>query len=84
MPPMSTQDILNTILILVLIILVACLSSITYFLIQALKAITRLTDNLEETTRDINSLKGSLQLKFLSALPVFLASLASRFLKRGR
>jgi uncharacterized protein (UPF0333 family) len=81
---MSAQDILNIVLILLLIILVACLSSITYFLIQALKAITRLADNLEETAKDINSLKGSLQMKFLSALPLFLAGLVSKFLKRGR
>ena len=75
---------MNIILILLLAILVVCLSSITYFLIQALKAITRLADNLEETAKDINTLKGSLKMKFLTALPILLASLAGKIIKRRR
>lgn len=81
---MNTQDILNAFLIIGILLLLVYLTLITYFLIQALKAITRVADNLKETAKDINSLKGSLQMKFLSTLPLFLAGLVGKFLKRGR
>ena len=81
---MNTQDILNIFLMLALIFFLVCFGFITYFLILTLKAIRGLADNLEETAKDINSLKGSLKMKFLTALPILLASLAGKIIKKRR
>lgn len=78
---MSTQDLLNIILIIGFLIIVACISFITYFLVQALKTIAKLADSLENTSENI---KEKLQMRALTALPALLIALVGRFLKKGR
>lgn len=69
---MSTQDAL-------FIVLIVCLSMVTYFLIQALRAITRMADALEETTLNI---KDKIQMKALAAIPAVLVALATKLFRR--
>ena len=78
---MSTQDILNLVLAIFLLVITTCTVLLTYYLIQALKAISALADNLEDTTQ---SIKDKIQMKALSAIPALLVTLASKIIKRKR
>lgn len=78
---MNTQDILNTILIIGLIVTVTCIAFVSYFLVKALKSITDLTDSLQATTQ---SIKDKIQMKLLTAIPALIMGLISKILKRGR
>jgi len=77
--PVNTQDILNFTLTLGIFIITSCVVIITIFLVQVLKAIIRLSDNLEETAQGI---KEKVQMKALAALPAILVSLIGRFIKK--
>lgn len=76
---MNTQDILQFVLVLGIFIITSCVVFITIFLVQALKAIIRLADNLEETAQGI---KEKVQMKALAAVPALLVSLVGKFIKR--
>ncbi len=78
---MSTQDILNIVLIIFLLIVTGVVVAIAVFLIKALKSIASLAQSLEDTTQ---SIKDRVQMRFLTALPSVLIALASRIFKRGR
>lgn len=78
---MSSQDILNVVLIIGILVFVGAISLIAFFLIKALKAITNLAESLEDTTQNI---KEKLQLKALAVIPPILIGLVSRIFKRGR
>lgn len=78
---MNTQDFLNIFLIAGLIIITVCIVYTSYYFVQALKSITVLTEDLEETTRDI---KDKLQMKVLTAIPALLVALAARIIKKKR
>lgn len=74
------QDTLNIFILLVLITLSICAVFTTYYFVQALKSITQLSDDLDETAR---SLKNKVQLKALAAIPALLIALAGKLRKRG-
>ena len=78
---MSSQDILNIFLILGFIIITACIVYATYYFVQALKSMTQLADDLDQTAQN---LKNKIQLKALAAIPALLVALASRVIKRKR
>lgn len=77
----TTQEILNTLLIVGFLIITICIAFVSFFLVKALKAIINLTQSLEETSDNI---KQKLQMRFLTAIPAILVALIGRFLKRGR
>lgn len=76
---MSTQDILNIVLILALIVFTSCVVFITVFFVAALKAIIVMAENVSETTQ---SIKDKVQLKVLSAIPALLVTLVGKFIRR--
>ena len=78
---MSTQDILNVVLILALGAVTTCIVFVTIFFIRTLKAISLLADNLEDITQNI---KDKVQMKFLAAIPALLVALVGRVIKRKR
>lgn len=78
---MDTKDILNILLILGLIIITSCVVFVSYYFIQALKAIMKLADNLDETAQ---SIKDKVQLKALAAIPALLVSLVSKIKHKKR
>ncbi len=75
----NSQDILNFALIIGISIITSCVVFITIFLVQALKSMIRLSDNLEETAQGI---KEKVQMKALVAIPAILVSLIGRFIKK--
>lgn len=78
---MTTQEILTIVLTIGFLIITVCVIFITYYLIQALKSVTNLTDSLEETTQNI---KNKIQLKALAAIPALLIALAGKVIKKKR
>lgn len=78
---MSTQDILNVILAIGVLVITVCVVYFTYYFVQALKSVTNLTDSLEETSQNI---KNKLQMRFLAALPALVVALAGRIIKKRR
>ena len=78
---MTTQDILNIFLIISLFIFITCVLFTTYFLIQALKAVTNLAEDLKNTTQGF---KDRLNLKVLAAIPSVFVALLSKIIRRGR
>ena len=81
MRTVNTQDVVSIFLIILLVIVTVCIAFVSYFFVQALKSITRMADNIEETTEDI---KRKLQMKALAAIPAILVSLVSQVIKRKR
>ena len=81
MQEVNTQDIVSIFLIIFLVMMTVCIAFLSYFFVQALKAITRMADNIEQTSEDI---KRKLQMKALAAIPAILVSLASKVIKRKR
>ncbi|OGE64299.1 hypothetical protein A3I48_03670 [Candidatus Daviesbacteria bacterium RIFCSPLOWO2_02_FULL_36_7] len=78
---MSTQEIVNIILVIGFLIIVSCVAFATYFLIKALKTVTTLAESLEEINQ---SIKEKIQMKALAVIPPLLVGLISRiFKKRG-
>ncbi len=75
----DTRDILNIFLILTLITVTVCLAFITFFVIQALKAVQNLADHLVDTTAGLRDKMG---FKALGALPPILFALISKFIRR--
>lgn len=53
----------------------------TYFFIQALKAVQNLADHLADTTE---SFRNKIGLKALAAIPPILIALVSKIIRRGR
>lgn len=78
---MNTQEILNTLLVLGFLVITACVVFVTYYFIQALKSITQLADDLNETTQ---SIKDKVQMKALAAIPALLVTLVSKVIRRKR
>lgn len=78
---MSTQEVLNTLLVVGFLVITACIVLVTFFLIKALKSIINLTESLGETTDNI---KQKLQMRFLTLIPGILVALVSKLIKRGR
>lgn len=78
---MNTQDILNIFLILGFVIITCCVVFTTFFMVQALKSIIRLADNLDETTQGI---KEKVQMKALAAIPALLVALVSKVVRKKR
>ncbi len=75
------QQMLYTFLIIALLIVTTCIVFITYYMIQALKSITTLAENLIETTE---GLKNKVGLKALAAIPPILVALVGKIIRRGR
>lgn len=78
---METKDLLNIFLTIGIIVITICIVFVSFFFIQALKSITQLMDNLDETT---DSIKEKIKLKALAAVPGILLALASKIIKKRR
>ncbi|MCR4305601.1 MAG: hypothetical protein NUV73_00780 [Candidatus Daviesbacteria bacterium] len=78
---MSIQEVINILLVIGLLIISACIVTITFFLIKALKAITNLADSLQDTSQ---SIREKIQMRFLAALPAIVLGMLGKILKRGR
>lgn len=78
---MNTQDVLNVLLIIVVSIVLISVVAVTYFLIKALKAVTKLANSLENTTQ---SIKEKMTFRVLAALPAILVGLIGRIIGRRR
>jgi len=78
---METKDLLNIFLTIGIIAITICIVFVSFFFIQALKSITQLMDNLDETT---DSIKEKIKLKALAAVPGILLALASKIIKKRR
>lgn len=79
---MTTADVLNIVLTIGFIVIVTCVAFFTFFFIQALRSITKLSDNLEDTASDINFLKNKIKFKALTAFSAILAAFLGRLLKK--
>ncbi len=77
----TAQDFLNIILVVGALIITACIVYVSYFLVQALKSITNLSDSLEDTTQGI---RDKIQLKALAAIPALLVAIAGKIIKKKR
>lgn len=77
---MYTQDALNIFLIIALVIVVACVVYVSFYLVSALKSITNLTDDTDEV---VEGLKSKVQMKALLAIPAILISLAGKLIKKS-
>lgn len=78
---MIDQQLIYTLLIIALIIVTSCVVLITYYMIQALKSVTVLAENLIETTEGLTNKVG---LKALAAIPPILVALVGKIIRRGR
>lgn len=67
----TTQDVLNILLTLGVLIITVCVVYITYYLVQALRSVTNLANSLGKV-------------KVLAAIPALLIALASKIIKKGR
>lgn len=69
------------ILIIGFLIITACTVYMTYYLVQALKSITNLSNSWEDVTENI---KEKIQMKALAAIPALLVALVTRILRKRR
>lgn len=74
---MSTADFLNIVLIFGVIVIILCIASVSFFLIKALKAVTNLANNLEDTTKDVQIIKNKIKMGLLTGLSTLLATFAT-------
>lgn len=78
---MATQDLLNLILALGIIVITVCFVFITFYLVQSLKSISNMASDISDATQ---SIKDKIQMKVLAAIPALLVALAGRVIKRKR
>ena len=78
---MNTQDALNIFLILGVMVITFCAVYISYYLAQALKSVTNLSDDLDEIALNI---KNKVAIKALAAIPSLLVALVGRVIKKKR
>lgn len=78
---MSTQDVLNIFLILALFIITSCVVYVSYYFVQVLKSMMNITENVDQATE---SIKNTLQMKALAAIPALLVALVGKVMKKGR
>lgn len=78
---MITSDLMNIFLIVGFIVITFCIVAITYFVIQALRAFTKLAEDINDTTQNI---KNKLKFKALAALPAVLIGLVANAIKKRR
>ncbi|MDD5415904.1 MAG: hypothetical protein PHE48_02760 [Candidatus Daviesbacteria bacterium] len=77
----TTQDFLNIILTLGLLVITVCIVYVSYYLVKALKSVTNLSDSLEDTAQGI---KDKIQIKALAAIPALLVAIAGKIIKKKR
>lgn len=80
-PVNTTQDFLNIILIIGFFVITVCIVYVSYYLVQALKSVTNLSDSLEDTAQGI---KDKIQIKALAAIPALLVAIAGKIIKKKR
>ncbi len=78
---MSIQDLLSVVLVLGFLIITACVVYVTFYLVQALKAITNLSNSWEDVTENI---KEKIQMKALAALPALFVALVTKIFRKRR
>ncbi len=81
---MNTADFLNIVLAFGFIIIISCIAFVSFFLVQALKAITNLANNLEDTTKDVQIIKNKIKMGLLAGLSTLLATFVSGVIKRKK
>lgn len=81
MSSVTTQDTLNIFFILAILVITSCVIYVSYYLVQALKSITNLSDDIDEIALNI---KNKVAIKVLAAIPALLVSLVSKVIKKKR
>lgn len=81
---MSTADFLNLVLAFGFLVIIVCVAAISFFLVHALKAITNLANNLEDTTKDVQIIKNKIKMGLLAGLSTFLATFISGVIRKRR
>lgn len=77
----STGDILNIFLAVFLVVITGCIVYVTYYLVQALKSISTLSESLEQTSQNIRE---KIQMKALALIPALVISLARKLIQKRR
>lgn len=77
----NTQDILNIFLIFGILVITACAIYVSLYLVQALKSLTSLANDLDEVAQNV---KNKIGIKILSAIPKVLVSLIGKVIKKRR
>lgn len=77
----SVQDFLNITLAIGLLVITICIVYVSYYLIQALKSISNLSDSLEDATE---SIKDKIKLRALAAIPALLVAIVGKIIKHKR
>ena len=81
---MSTADFLNMVLAFGFIVIILCIAFTSFFLVQALKAITNLVDNLDDTTKDVQIIKNKIKMGLLTGLSTLLATFATGVIRKRK
>lgn len=81
---MSTSDFLNIVLAFGFLVIISCIGFISFFLVKALKAITNLANNLEETAKDVQIIKNKIMMGILAGLSTLLATFVTGVIKRKK
>lgn len=79
---MESKDIFNISLTIAILLMAGCALYVSFYLVKALKSVTRLVDNLEDTAEDIKLLRNQFKVKALTTLIAVTTGLLSRFLKK--
>ncbi len=77
----TSQDFLNLVLAIGFLMITICLVFVAFYLVQALKSVTRLSDSLEDTAQGV---KEKLQMKALAVIPALLVAIIGRIIKNKR
>lgn len=63
------------------LVITACVVYVSFYLVQALKSVTNLSDDIDEIALNI---KNKVALKALTAIPALLVSLVGKVIKKKR
>ncbi len=81
---MNTSDFLNIVLTLGFIVIVSCIAFVSFYLVQVLKSVKDLADNLDDTTKDVQIIKNKIKMGVLTTLSAILTALVTGIIKRKR
>ncbi|OGE37041.1 hypothetical protein A3B45_04085 [Candidatus Daviesbacteria bacterium RIFCSPLOWO2_01_FULL_39_12] len=79
---MQITDLTSTLLVLSILIITGCVIYVSYYLGKALRSVTELVDNLEESAEDLKLIKNQLKIKVVTTFVAVLAGLLGKFFKR--
>lgn len=81
---MNTADFLNIVLALGFIVIISCVAFVSFYLVQVLKSVKDLADNLSDTTKDVLIIKNKIKMGVLTTVSAILTTLITGVIKRKR